>query len=105
MLSELILEELMLSELIDEPLLVGASPDLLIDVLDLLVGVGATTSVGGGATGEVGATTVGAGATGVVTSVGAGTIPLQQSKKIPSGVGQQSPTNPNIAHAGYDGQE
>jgi hypothetical protein len=82
---------------------------LLIDpegVLLLLVGVGATTKVGvvAGATTTVGDVTGGiipgmdGGDTGDV--LGAGTIPEQQSKVIPSTVGQHSPSNPKEAQTG-----
>jgi hypothetical protein len=46
-----------------------------------------------------GGSTVGDDATGTVATGGDGDVP-QQSKKIPSGVGQQSPTKPRALHLG-----
>ena len=63
----------------------------------LLEGVGATT-----ATGVVGAGSTVPGPVGDETGdvAGAGTIPEQQSRIIPSVVGQHSPVNPNEAQTG-----
>jgi hypothetical protein len=82
-------------------------PLLMLPVLDL---GDATGGPGNGATGGVittegaiGGVNTGTGATGGVTIiVGAmtGGVAVQQSKNTPSGVGQQSPTNPIAAQAG-----
>jgi hypothetical protein len=77
------------SEVGDETLLIEPS-------MDLLVGVGTTTTTGVGAGSRV------PGIYGAATGdeFGAGTIPEQQSRKMPSVVGQHSPINPNEAQTG-----
>lgn len=71
----------------------------LIPCLFFVVGVGAMTATGEGAV--TGATIPGT--DGPVTGAGAdgaGTIPEQQSRKIPSVVGQHSPVKPKEAQTG-----
>ena len=77
-----------------EPVFETGDVTLLIPSLDLLVGVGTTPGVGAGS--------IVPGPDGAVTGdeFGAGTIPEQQSRKIPSVVGQHSPINPNDAQTG-----
>lgn len=77
-----------------EPVFEDGDETLLIPSLDLLVGVGTTIGVGAGS--------IVPGTDGAVTGdeFGAGTIPKQQSRKIPSTVGQHSPSNPSDAQTG-----
>lgn len=92
-----------------EPLLpesVGDTTPLLLGTFELIepFDLGAATGAGKVGTMIVGETIVGPdGTVGVVA--GASVIPKQQSKNIPSTVGQQSPVNPNDTHPGYAGHD